>query len=666
MMSRFRSASDVFATVRFLAACFPAACLKLCAAAALLVVTAAPVEAQSSKRKPAAAKTVKSRLPASVRTGKPAEMKVAKVRASRGEIAASAAMLDGLVEQKLLAQSITPGDLSTDEKFLRRIYLDVAGRIPTLDEAQAFLNSKDSDRREKLIDRLLNSNDYVSNFYNFWADTLRLIDRPQPNIVADPYNGYVKQSIAENKPYDKWVYEMLTADGKVWDNPATGYQLRDEGMPLPYIDNTVRIFLGTQIGCAQCHDHPFDVWTQHEFYQLAAYTAGTRTRIMKGDPGFEKRNPNQVMISKAKEHFPNGRVPGEFQRLSVANTYQVREIPAKLRLPHDYAYDDAEPKAVVEPAVLWGEIPSSARNSSPREQFAAWLTDASNPFFSKMIVNRIWHRLMGAGLIDPVDDFNEDNACVNEPLMQYLQQEVIRRDFDLKEFTRTILYSQTYQREAFDYDITDGEPYYFPGPTVRRMTAEQVWDSILTLAAPNPMPFQRPTADEMRDIMDVDFGTITFEQMIKQADRFGETYFRRGYQRTLREHSYKGTVLCRASELPSPLPADHFLRQFGLGDREVINGSETAATVPQILSMFNGEITHVMLEPGSALVDNVLKLKKPAEQMDAIFISILAREPEPTDRVVAARELSQQKYNTVALGNIAWALLNTREFLFIQ
>ena len=141
--------------------------------------------------------------------------------------------------------------------------------------------------REDLIDKLLSSPDYVSNMYNFWADTLRLVERPQPNIVADPFLGYVKDSIRTNKKYDQWVYEMLTADGKTWENPAVGFQLRDDGMPLPYIDNTVRVFLGTQIGCAQCHDHPFDQWTQYQFYELAAFTAGTRTRIQRGSPGFK-------------------------------------------------------------------------------------------------------------------------------------------------------------------------------------------------------------------------------------------------------------------------------------------------------------------------------------------------------------------------------------------
>ena len=134
--------------------------------------------------------------------------------------------------------------------------------------------------------------------YNFWADTLRLTDRPQANIIADPYLSYIKESLRVNKPYDEWVYEMLTADGKVWENGAVGYQLRDDGMPLPYVDNTVRVFLGTQIGCAQCHDHPFDDWTQYQFYQLAAFTNGTRTRMLKGTLG--SRRPILLTLSSMK------------------------------------------------------------------------------------------------------------------------------------------------------------------------------------------------------------------------------------------------------------------------------------------------------------------------------------------------------------------------------
>ncbi len=479
-----------------------------------MAVLSSPIALAQNKKKKSPPKPAKINLPASVREKTKVDMQVVAVNTgSREQVARAANRLDGEVESRLYSKNQQPNDIASDEVFLRRIYLDVAGRIPTLAEATEFLASEDPRRREDLIDRLLSSPDYVSNMYNFWADTLRLVERPQPNIVADPFLGYVKDSIRTNKKYDQWVYEMLTADGKTWENPAVGFQLRDDGMPLPYVDNTVRVFLGTQIGCAQCHDHPFDQWTQYQFYQLAAFTNGTRTRIQRGSPGFEKQNPANELINEARKKSEKGRVPGEFQRLARANTYSVSEVKAAMRLPHDYAYDDAKPKDVVKPSVLWGEIPTKAVKSSPREQFAAWLTSADNPQFSKMIANRLWKRFLGVGLVEPIDDFSDENPCVNQPLLDFLSAEVVRQDFDLKEFTRMILYSKTYQREASDYEITSGESYYFPGPTVRRMTAEQVWDSILTLAVHNPWPFQRPTADEMAPVLDIDFATATYDSV---------------------------------------------------------------------------------------------------------------------------------------------------------
>ncbi|MGB7324472.1 MAG: DUF1549 and DUF1553 domain-containing protein [Rubripirellula sp.] len=632
-----------------------------------VLLTTGPAMAQSGGKKAAAKKPPKINLPASVREKTPVKMQVTPVNASsRSSVASSADRLDSLVEDKLRSQKTPPNPIANDEVFLRRVYLDVAGRIPTLTEATEFLSSTDPEKREVLIDRLLSSPDYVSNFYNFWADVLRLVERPSTNNVADPYLGYVKDTIRTNKKYNAWVYEMLTADGKVWNNPATGFQLRDTGMPLPYVDNTVRVFLGTQIGCAQCHDHPFDQWSQYQFFQLAAFTAGTRTRLRKGDPGFASGNPAAKLISEGKTKFENGRVPGAFQRLAQANMYSVSESPAKLRLPHDYAYEDAKPKQVVEPEVLWGEIPSSAAKASPREQFAAWLTSPDNPQFSRTIANRLWKRFLGVGLVDPIDDFRDENQCVNEPLLDFLSREIIRSDFDLKEFMRTILYSKTYQREASDYELTSGTPYYFQGPIVRRMTAEQVWDSILTLAVANPWPFQRPTADEMAPIMDVDFEKASYDSFKRQSEKFGETYFRNAYNRSLNKHAYQGNILVRASELPSPVAADHFLRQFGQGDRETINCSQTDATVPQILAMFNGPITHVMLEEGSSIVDQVIAIESTRERIDAIFLSLLARSPSASDRKAAAQELGRSRQDGVSYGNIIWALLNTREFLFVQ
>jgi hypothetical protein len=198
------------------------------------------------------------------------------------------------------------------------------------------------------------------------------------------------------------------------------------------------------------------------------------------------------------------------------------------------------------------------------------------------------------------------------------------------------------------------------------MTAEQVWDSILTLAVHNPWPFQRPTAKEIAPYIDIDFATANYNSVKSLSERFGETYSAGRYKRDLNKHAYQGNVLCRASELPSPVPADHFLRQFGQGDRQTIHCSQQDATVPQILAMFNGPITHVMLEAGSAIVDNVLAIDETRDRIDAIFLSVLTRKPNGPDRRIAAGELAKTRQDGVGYGNIIWALLNTREFLFVQ
>lgn len=622
-------------------------------------------------KKPAVpAKPPQSKLPAPVRQPSSVQMDVVPVNpAGRSEAAVSAGEIDFLVEAKLRDLGIQPNPIASDEVFLRRVYLDVAGRIPSLAEANKFLDSTEPQKREDLIDELLSSPDYVSNFYNFWADTLRLVQYPQANIVGEPYLAYVKDQIRQNRPYDQWVYELLTADGKIWENPATGFQLRDEGMPLPYVDNTVRVFLGTQIGCAQCHDHPFDNWSQYQFYQLAAFTAGTRTRLKPpADPAKAtgKGNPANRLITEARAVAPGGRVSGEYQRVVRANSYEVHEVPATLRLPHDYAYADAKPKDIVKPQVLWGDVPETAKGGTPREQFAAWLTSSKNDRFKRTIANRMWKRMLGIGLIEPIDDFRDDSDCANEKLLRFLSDNVARMNFDLKEFVRTMLYSKTYQRESSDYQLTSGEMYYFPGPVLRRLTAEQVWDSILTLAVNNPWAFQRPTAEDFKEVIDLDLHSATMADAERVAQKFASTYHQGAYRKRLNQFSYQGNILCRSSELPSPLPAEHFLRQFGQGDRETINGQDDSATVPQILAMFNGPITHVMLESGSVIYDNVSNAANPRAAVDTIFLSTLARMPGNEDRREALREVQRAERPAVGLGNVIWALLNTREFLFVQ
>jgi len=609
-------------------------------------------------------------LPEAVTTAPPATiMAVAPLdRGSRPAVQRAAAEIDRLLAASWQERGVKASPRLHDAQFLRRIYLELGGRIPSYDEARRFLASKVRTRRADLIDDLLESPDYVSHFYNYWADVLRLQERPQKKLIFEPYLWYVKHAIATNLPYDTWVHAMLAADGGLWENPAVGFQLRDEGMPLPYVDNTVRVFLGTQIGCAQCHDHPFDDWTQHQFYELAAFLSGTRMRanssgrvnaVGKVRPG----DGESKLLMEARQRLDR---PIAFVRFVQANTTAVSFHERPLKLPHDYQYEDAEPLSVVSPHVLWGEVPSAARDADRREQFASWLTAPDNRQFARTIANRMWKKVMGVGLVEPVDDFQPGNPPSHPEMLEHLTDEMLRLDFDLREFVRILVSTDTYQRRAVVHDPASGTPFRFTGPALRRMTAEQLWDSILTLVARNQWAAQRPTAADIAEAASIDVDKITFDAAYDQFEAFLADYAPSRRMRQLQQTvGYRGQLLVRASELPAPLPLGHFLRQFGQSDREAIEGSRTVATVPQILAMFNGPITHSMLEKGSVISDNV-SAHLPREAVDVIFLSVLTHPPSVEDRRLAHEEVLTAETPAAGLGNVVWALLNTREFIFIQ
>jgi hypothetical protein len=592
---------------------------------------------------------------------------VAPVDAARvAECREAADKIDALVEANLAKQGMTPNPPADDYVLVRRIFVDTIGAIPNMQATTTFADSRQVHKQEELIDSLLSSYGYVSHMYNFWAAILRVTDRPDNNILAYSYRDWLKQQLQVNRPYDDWVYEMLTAEGKIWENPAVGYTLRDNGMPLVHVDNTVRIFLGTQIGCAQCHDHPFDKWSQKEFYQLAAFTHGTETRDGKKSAAFKSGNPINRVREELKKIDPDKRLQGSTNLLLQANLFRVSFDPVrKLKLPHDYQYDNGKPNEVVSASVLWGEIPAEAKQLTPREQYAKWLTSSKNPLFAKTIANRLWKKVMGVGLIEPIDDIRDDSPCENPELLEFLTQEIVRLDFNQKEFLRTLLYTKTYQRASSDFDPSAAEFYHYPGPRLRRMTAEQVWDSILTIAIYNPFPFELPGNEQFAQVVDMNLAAVDLQEAEDRATKFDETVGPQARNKQMYTAAYRRQVLARASELPSPLPADHFIRQFGQCDRETIEGDSTDPTVPQILTMFNGPFTHMMLEKGSVIYDNLSRCNTPRDALNVMFLSILNRPPTSRDRDVAMRELGRGD-TAMGYGNVVWALINTREFLFIQ
>lgn len=582
----------------------------------------------------------------------------------RGDVRAAAEQIDKFVAANYAKYKIQPNAKTTDAQFVRRIYLDIVGTIPTYQQTVKFLTSKDPDKRAVLIDELLSSDGYASHSFNYWADVLRYTDRISEDVRGEPYRQWIKQSLAENKPWDKLVYELITAEGLIWENPATGYMQRDANMPLDNMNNTVRIFLGTRIGCAQCHNHPFDRWTQKEFYQMAAFTFGTATRVGLGDKRYWTTNPNERLqeeyraIVQEEEDRRNNNYA--FDQILRVNSRIVSQTPNKnIQLPKDYAYDDAKPNQVVEPQTLFGSKAQIRPGENRQQAFARWLTEKENPRFAKTIANRLWQRAFGVGQVEPVDDMTDHTVAENPPLMDFLEKQMKDLNFDMKEYLRILYNSETYQRQACFEEIPVGAPYHFPGPALRRMSAEQVWDSFLTLAVTDPEEYHEAIRTDM---VSYDLNTVSAVDLLNTRQLRSEVDQK--LYKMQAKYRYKGNLLVRASELQSPLPAGHFIRVFGQSDRELISSSSTTGSVPQVLFMFNGPISHMLLEKNSTIYNNVIKKKTVNEGVKVIFLTVLNREPDAEDMALASQEIKLN--GSPGYGNVIWSLVNTREFLFIQ
>jgi hypothetical protein len=406
--------------------------------------------------------------------------------------------IDALLAKDWQHHKLTPNSPASDETFVRRAHLDIIGRIPTMQETQAFLQSTDKDKRAKLIDALLASEGYTQHMFHFWADLLRMQSRAnggQGEMTSKPYLEHVKRRIRENMPYGAFVRELLTAQGKVWDNPAIGYYMRDLGMPLDNLANTTRVFLGTRIECAQCHNHPFDKWTQMQFYQMAAFTYPLETNftgvsdkgeLMELKRAADKKPEQAVQVRHIGRVFEN---LGDFVRYS-----KVQSLPSRvLKLPHDYQYTDAKPKDAVQPATMLGKPLTGDLRS-----FADWMTSPDNPRFTKVIANRLWKKVFGVGLIEPVDELMDSTVAMNPALMTRLEKLMIELHYDLKAFLRVLYNTQAYQNEATKTELVAGEVYHFTGPVLRRMTAEQIYDSFITLIHLTPdLPRRKGIDSEM-------------------------------------------------------------------------------------------------------------------------------------------------------------------------
>ena len=414
--------------------------------------------------------------------------------------------IDELLIAGQKAQGLTPTAITDDATFLRRSYLNIIGRLPTHDEARAFLESSTKDKRTRLIDSLIESPGFNSRLFNFWSDLLRLKTQEESHGLG--WHVWLRKAVETNVPYDKMVEEMLASDGHAARNPAVGYYLRDRGMLLDNISNTVEVFLGQQIGCAQCHDHPFDDTTQMEYYQLAAFLGGTEYRFDEGrekirevmgvDGGVrelpkkriaqmtrqERRNYFAQMQKKAGEKRAEARALGTVMRYHQRNA--ISETPGKeLKLPSDYQYDDAKPGDVVKPSFLFGLEAKDVPDEDRRDYFAKWVTSPKNPYFTKVIANRMWKYAFGYGLVANPSDWSNSPDPLYPELVDHLEGAMIASEYDLKQFLRILYHTRLFQQEVSPEEPAQGFSFDFRGPALRRLGAEELRDSFITLAAGN-------------------------------------------------------------------------------------------------------------------------------------------------------------------------------------
>jgi hypothetical protein len=372
------------------------------------------------------------------------------------DAAALAALIDKAVDQRLAEEKVKPSPQADDAEFCRRVYLDLAGHIPPADKAAAFLDSKDADKRAKLIDELLAGEDFGKHQADVWQHLLVQRTSDNRRISLDPMYEWLEKSFNADKPWDKLATDLLTAEGTQEDNGAVTYYLANAGVDK-MTDSTTRLFLGVKLQCAQCHNHPFAEWKQTEYWGMAAF--------------FRKVQLEGVNRNGAAQQ---GATPG---------VSEGGDAKGKRGLP-------VPDSAKNQPAKFLGGPEAKLGAKEPaRPALARWMTSAENPYFSKAMVNRTWGQLFGRGVINPVDDLGGENMPSHPQLFTDLADQFAANGFDLKYLYRAVCNSRTYQRTSKpSAGNEDADAALYARMPVKVMTPEQQFDSLVLVNAPGTDP----------------------------------------------------------------------------------------------------------------------------------------------------------------------------------
>ncbi|MGI9244232.1 MAG: DUF1549 domain-containing protein [Verrucomicrobiales bacterium] len=508
--------------------------------------------------------------------------------------------IDRHVFAKLQQFRENPADRCDDSLFLRRASLDITGALPPAEEARRFVSDPDPEKRRKLVDRLLASPDYANFWALKWCDLLRVEEKTLDSKGVEKFHGWIRDALASGKPLDEFAREILSATGSTYANPPSNFY-RALREPVERAEAAAQVFLGSRLKCARCHNHPFEDVRQDDYYRFAAVFDGIDYEIVEN-----KRR------DKLDKHQFRGEQKVKLVALDKLDKKKILKHPRSNKPP--------------QPGLLDREAPALRSRDTRLEEMSEWVI--SHPNFAKVQANRIWFHMTGRALVDPVDDVRDTNPASNPELMAFLEEELRANDFDPKHLIRLIANSQTYQfaSDPAGSDSVGGEQN-FARSTVRRLPAEVVIDSA-----------HRALGIELE-----------FEDA----------------HQSVRAVQMPGVEKVHLSSKPGH--GERFLKLFGKPARLMSSDTERSdeTTLGQVFELTGGATLNHLLQQEDNRIGKMLEAGEPDSAIvDSLYWATLTRPPTEHERGATAGYLTAAPGGRrAALEDIAWSLLNAKEFI---
>ncbi len=503
--------------------------------------------------------------------------------------------IDTMIVEELQNLNLPPSPPATDSTWLRRVYLDTIGCLPTSDEVRAFLADKSDDKRARTVESLLQREEYVDYWTYKWSDLLLVTGRKLRPEAVKAYYHWIRKHVDENTSWDQLAREVVTAKGKALEQGATNfYALHQDAESMT--ENICQAFLGLSIGCAKCHDHPLEKWTNDQYYAMASMFARVRGKGWGGD----------------------SRKGGGGRTTYVAGTGELLQPSTGKPQP---------------PAPLDGEPLPESFSGDRREVLADWLTSPKNPYFARAIVNRVWANFFNVGLVEQVDDLRVSNPASNQRLLDALAEYFVENGYDIRQLIRLILASNTYARSSIALPENAADERFYSRYYPQRLMAEVLHDAIVQVTGV-PSKF-----DQISQLGGGSDGTDFYPE---------------------------GT---RALQLYDAAVRSQFLKSFGRNPRTITCECERSAepSIVQVLHLANGDTINEKLAKPDNRVDELLSAGLSDYRLiEEVYLSTLSR--YPTDRemrdLLPMLEASTDDAKRLALEDLCWSVLSSREFLF--